>query len=129
MPTAHNVKDMTAHDGKFRFRLRDRPGGTARIVWGYILPPYPIVKIDCEHTYLWVGDPRIEQIVLEILAGGTYAERLAAHEETLFGCRAGAEGVCLWPDCPQIRDGEPEASGRTCPLDRTIAQGDLLKPA
>lgn len=31
-------------------------------------------------------------------------------------CRAGSDGDCDWPDCPQTRDGEPEKSGRSCPL-------------
>lgn len=34
------------------------------------------------------------------------------------GCQAGSDGECWWPDCPQIRDGEPARSGRHCPLDR-----------
>ncbi len=32
-------------------------------------------------------------------------------------CRADRDGHCFAPDCPQLRDGEPEATGRWCPLD------------
>jgi hypothetical protein len=32
-------------------------------------------------------------------------------------CHAGQDGDCYWPECPQVRDGEPVASGRHCPLD------------
>lgn len=32
-------------------------------------------------------------------------------------CHAGSDGECFWTDCPQLRDGEPVASGRHCPLD------------
>lgn len=32
------------------------------------------------------------------------------------GCHAGKDGDCIWPECPQLKDGEPAASGRTCPL-------------
>jgi hypothetical protein len=32
-------------------------------------------------------------------------------------CHAHRDGECLWERCPQIRDGEPKASGRHCPLD------------
>lgn len=32
-------------------------------------------------------------------------------------CRAGSDGDCVWSACPQLRDGEPAASGRHCPLD------------
>lgn len=33
------------------------------------------------------------------------------------GCHASSDGDCSWAHCPQIRDGEPEKSGRNCPLD------------
>lgn len=123
MATAHNVKDMTPRDGKFRFRLRT--DGAARIVWGYVIEagPYRIVKLDGEHTYLWVNDPRIEQIILELLNGGTYAERAAAHEETILGCHAArSDGECIWAKCPQLRDNEPATTGRHCPLDKLDVQ-------
>ena len=32
-------------------------------------------------------------------------------------CRAASDGECHWPLCPQERDGEPQRSGRHCPLD------------
>jgi hypothetical protein len=32
-------------------------------------------------------------------------------------CHAGRDGECNWKGCPQLRDGEPEKSGRHCPLD------------
>lgn len=31
-------------------------------------------------------------------------------------CHAGKDGDCIWPECPQLKDGEPAATGRTCPL-------------
>ncbi len=34
-----------------------------------------------------------------------------------FQCRAGNDGDCIWEDCPQLRDGEPVATGRSCPLE------------
>lgn len=39
------------------------------------------------------------------------------HYGLATGCCAGTDGECLWKDCPQLRDGEPEKSGRHCPLD------------
>jgi hypothetical protein len=33
------------------------------------------------------------------------------------GCHAGSDGECSWKECPQLRDGEPDKSGRHCPLD------------
>jgi len=32
-------------------------------------------------------------------------------------CHAHLDGDCAWKGCPQIRDGEPVATGRHCPLD------------
>ena len=32
-------------------------------------------------------------------------------------CQADSDDDCTWEGCPQIRDGEPEKSGRHCPLD------------
>lgn len=31
-------------------------------------------------------------------------------------CHASQDGDCSWKDCPQIRDAEPENTGRPCPL-------------
>lgn len=31
-------------------------------------------------------------------------------------CHAQRDGGCVWPHCPQNRDGEPGATGRSCPL-------------
>lgn len=35
----------------------------------------------------------------------------------LTGCAAGKDGDCAHSQCPQLRDGEPKATGRHCPLD------------
>jgi len=32
-------------------------------------------------------------------------------------CAAGRDGECSHAECPQLRDNEPRASGRHCPLD------------
>lgn len=32
-------------------------------------------------------------------------------------CHADRDGECKWRRCPQLRDGEPEKSGRHCPID------------
>lgn len=39
-------------------------------------------------------------------------------------CHAHLDGDCYWERCPQIRDGEPEASGRHCPLDVLPEEND-----
>lgn len=38
-------------------------------------------------------------------------------EKLIESCRADRDGDCSWSGCPQRRDGEPEGSGRHCPLD------------
>lgn len=40
------------------------------------------------------------------------------------GCQASMDGECGWPECPQLRDGEPERSGRHCPRDAAIGESD-----
>lgn len=35
-------------------------------------------------------------------------------------CHAGSDGECNWKICPQLRDGEPDKTGRHCPLDKGI---------
>lgn len=32
-------------------------------------------------------------------------------------CHGASDGECFWERCPQLRDGEPHATGRHCPLD------------
>lgn len=46
-------------------------------------------------------------------ARGIRPRRLTCHS---------TDGDCAWPKCPQIRDGEPAATGRHCPLD--VSGGD-----
>jgi len=35
-------------------------------------------------------------------------------------CQADCDGDCAWEHCPQLRDNEPFATGRHCPLDDRI---------
>lgn len=45
-----------------------------------------------------------------------YKMRLVKVEATDARCRSGRDGDCTWEGCPQNRDGEPAATGRSCPL-------------
>ena len=38
-------------------------------------------------------------------------------------CQSGKDGDCIWAKCPQTRDGEPAATGRSCPLYDWDAEG------
>jgi len=31
-------------------------------------------------------------------------------------CQSDADGECNWDQCPQLRDAEPETTGRSCPM-------------
>lgn len=39
------------------------------------------------------------------------------HDPTPTLCQSGRDGECGWVHCPQLRDGEPKATGRHCPID------------
>lgn len=44
----------------------------------------------------------------------------ASRAPNLTGCHAAgrnSDGECNWRECPQLKDGEPDKSGRHCPLD------------
>lgn len=42
--------------------------------------------------------------------------------EPVNTCHACSDGECFWEWCPQLRDNEPAATGRHCPLDRGCAR-------
>lgn len=43
--------------------------------------------------------------------------RLDLQRRRMIRCQADDDGYCKGWDCPQVRDGEPKATGRDCPLD------------
>jgi hypothetical protein len=51
------------------------------------------------------------------------ASQAASHDTQgaapLTRCAAGRDGECGHAQCPQLRDGEPRATGRHCPHDDT----------
>jgi hypothetical protein len=54
-----------------------------------------------------------------IAEGNTYRTARISHIETIPSdefCHADRDGDCNHKDCPQLRDGEPHKSGRSCPL-------------
>lgn len=51
---------------------------------------------------------------LTIRRDGMTGER--PKEDPLTYCQAGKDGDCNHPQCPQNRDGEPDKTGRSCPL-------------
>ena len=51
-----------------------------------------------------------------LVAGGGLAAPVAVFPHRYGECRAGTDGDCSFAGCPQLRDGEPEKTGRSCPL-------------
>lgn len=58
-------------------------------------------------------------IVIEL---ATEAEHDPRREQVLTRCASDRDGDCGHPECPQNRDHEPHATGRSCPL--WLAEGD-----
>lgn len=55
-------------------------------------------------------------------------EQRAAMRAEMGNCHAGRDGECNDRRCPQLKEGEPEKSGRHCPLDPTIDDPDYYEP-
>lgn len=54
---------------------------------------------------------------LVLLTGPAAGEVAAVFREMALGtCCANRDGECFQPGCPQLRDGEPKRSGRSCPV-------------
>lgn len=51
-----------------------------------------------------------------VLAGGVAADAPTSSAGGVR-CHAARDGECSWSACPQLRDGEPGATGRHCPID------------
>jgi hypothetical protein len=47
----------------------------------------------------------------------TPADKEGAKPKPLTRCAAARDGDCTHAQCPQLRDGEPRATGRHCPID------------
>ena len=44
--------------------------------------------------------------------------------EIANNCQSDCDGHCEWSHCPQLRDGEPDKTGRHCPLDHRGEEGE-----
>lgn len=64
---------------------------------------------------VWLSIDRV--IPLHVPVGRALLVAWLAAGERCLHCRSDRDGECSWGGCPQLRDGEPEASGRHCPLD------------
>jgi hypothetical protein len=61
------------------------------------------------------GDGRTR--LSELIEPTTTSAAAQAATKPLARCSAARDGDCTHPDCPQLRDNEPRATGRHCPLD------------
>ncbi|HFT5239514.1 TPA: hypothetical protein ACGTP8_000247 [Yersinia enterocolitica] len=75
----------------------------------YRLVPADLFKTVCSSATHWhyVDDP--------VAPAGVAV--CPPSEEPLERCAAARDGECHHKDCPQIRDNEPTATGRHCPID------------
>ena len=70
-----------------------------------------------------VDFPMTQPMTKGVVSGGQ-ERRTGQRRDPDFYCRADQDGDCYWDECPQLRDGEPEASGRHCPLDHGPYEGE-----
>ena len=59
---------------------------------------------------------KAEWALRSILASQQPADQ-PAEKKPLVRCAASRDGDCTHPECPQLRDNEPHATGRHCPID------------
>lgn len=64
--------------------------------------------LDDEHESVWFCDKCAKRRGANIIDGKPYIISKCCHSSN--------DGECNWEHCPQLRDGEPEKSGRSCPL-------------
>lgn len=103
--------------------LRERIEGTRPVVsWGTpahdLIDKADVIRIIAEHereqTAVAIGvRPMLPPQIIEPTARGYERVNRCAND---IGCHAGTDGDCYWSECPQIKDGEPRKSGRSCPL-------------
>lgn len=108
-------------------RQVDAPGtgsrGTALEQWcggsirGVVLPPEDrVLQIQ---TLEGEREARVGDWIIRSIKGEFYpckADIFAESYDPVGECHSGRDGECGWKDCPQIRDGEPKKTGRSCPL-------------
>lgn len=64
-------------------------------------------------SHLGIGDHPMSPLIAEAIEKRNRLARFNEHDH----CHADSDGDCNYPDCPQIKDGEPQKTGRHCPLD------------
>lgn len=87
-----------------------RPFGTA-LISSDDAGPKVLVTFDEDADGQWIEDfeSRLHESRLQV-------SRIGEIIGPLRHCAAGTDGECNAAGCPQTRDGEPEKSGRFCPL-------------
>lgn len=79
--------------------------------------PWRIAKVTATTTYLPYQRGRVKVVIEDAPPATQPGPRVLPAPEPMPRCHAGRDGECYWQGCPQLADGEPEASGRHCPLD------------
>jgi hypothetical protein len=73
-------------------------------------------RYEGEDEFFYLADD-IERLFAALPPQATSTSTGDAPRRPLVGCAAGRDGDCTHPDCPQLQDHEPKATGRHCPLD------------
>ncbi|HEU6454004.1 MAG TPA: hypothetical protein VN201_00915 [Roseateles sp.] len=76
---------------------------------------WPAGRGDCAAVEDGNAIKDLRRAIVSAAAAMASATPNALHK--LTGCAAGKDGDCTHSQCPQLRDGEPKATGRHCPLD------------
>jgi hypothetical protein len=84
--------------------------------WATQLPPQQEQQPAAEIITAGIGGYGCDALVSG-LPIGTKLYMASAPRPFLTSCAAGRDGECNDARCPQLRDGEPQASGRHCPID------------
>lgn len=125
-PTPEQFAKWKREDGARLFRLmgefRDNPigegPGRRYTCAGYELTDakeYENVSLACEESKETVG----------LAADGLPIPRYSIERHRMTRCQCDDDGYCGWEGCPQRRDGEPDKTGRHCPLDQAPEDDDV----
>lgn len=97
----------------------DKDSFSFRIVVGEVMKsPQIVVKNNTRNATIYYTT-HDGNILIEVVDN---PEPQSLPESCYLGCHADHDSECTYEECPQLKDGEPEKSGRHCPFD--LGEGD-----
>lgn len=70
-----------------------------------------------ETCRLHADSVRYQKLIRRLAFHYARVDSVKPPQSLLLRCAAGCDGDCFHDQCPQLRDKEPRATGRHCPLD------------